>query len=157
MKNVKTITTYSPEETIEIAASLAKKLNKGSFVALIGDLGTGKTMFVKGLAKGLGIAEYSYVNSPSFVIVKEYKGEKDLYHFDVYRLGGQSFCDTLDYEKYFYGRGITVVEWADKVRDILPEEYLEVRIEYGDDSERKFYFKAFGEKFEEVIEELNSR
>ena len=147
MKNLTTITTRSPEETIELAASIASKLKDGDLIALVGELGAGKTQFVKGLAKGFGLEEYSYVNSPSFVVLKEYHGEKDLYHFDVYRLDQKSFADTLDYEKYFYGKGITVVEWANKIRDILPEEYLEIGIEYGDIDERIFTFKAIGERF----------
>ena len=97
----KTVTTRSPEETIKLASRIAEHLKETDFVALVGELGTGKTMFVKGLAKGLGIEGYSYVNSPSFVILKEYHGSKDLFHFDVYRLDQKSFCDTLDYEKYF--------------------------------------------------------
>ncbi|MFH1665775.1 MAG: tRNA (adenosine(37)-N6)-threonylcarbamoyltransferase complex ATPase subunit type 1 TsaE, partial [Candidatus Omnitrophota bacterium] len=92
-----------------------------------------------------------YVNSPSFVIMKEYAGEKPLYHFDVYRLSPGSFSETLDHERYFYGGGITVVEWADKIRDILPERYLEVRIEYGSgEEERRFTFRAVGGGFGEI-------
>ena len=132
------ITTHSPEETIELGQSIAAELKEGDLVALLGDLGAGKTMFVKGLAKGLGVPDHLYVNSPSFVILKEYHGDKDLYHFDVYRLGQKDFCDTLDYEKYFYGKGITVIEWANKIIDILPENYLKISIKYGDEDEREF-------------------
>ncbi|MFH1552793.1 MAG: tRNA (adenosine(37)-N6)-threonylcarbamoyltransferase complex ATPase subunit type 1 TsaE [Candidatus Omnitrophota bacterium] len=154
MKNTKTITTHSPEETMEAAFRLAAGLGRGSLVALVGDLGTDKTMFVKGLARGLGIEDYLYVNSPSFVVLKEYHGKKDLYHFDVYRLDLKSFCDTLDYETYFYGDGITVVEWADKIRDVLPEDYLEIAIEHTDHTERKFSFRPVGKGFEEVLAKI---
>lgn len=131
------ITTHSPEETIALGEKVSKTLKKWNFVALSGDLGTGKTVFVKGLAKGLGVKDYMYVNSPSFVIIKEYRGKKDLYHFDVYRLEEKGFSETIDYEKYFYGKGISVVEWAEKIPHLLPEQYLEVTIEHAGEKERK--------------------
>ncbi|MFC1548405.1 tRNA (adenosine(37)-N6)-threonylcarbamoyltransferase complex ATPase subunit type 1 TsaE [Candidatus Omnitrophota bacterium] len=153
----KTVTTHSPEETVGLASRIACILEEGDLVALTGDLGTGKTMFVKGLAKGLGVKDYIYVNSPSFVVLKEYRGEKDLYHFDVYRLEPKSFCETLDYEKYFYGKGVTVVEWAEKVTDILPDEYLEVKIAYGEGDNRLFEFRPVGGQFEKILKEIQVR
>ncbi len=152
----KIITTNSPEETMEMASSLARGLREGDFIALTGELGAGKTMFVKGLARGLDVEDYVYVNSPSFVVLKEYRGRKDIFHFDVYRLEEKSFRETLDYEKYFYGSGITVVEWADRIRDILPEEYLEIEIDYGarDGDKREFIFRAAGKRYEEILENL---
>lgn len=155
MGSVKTITTFSPEETIETGAALAKLLKEGDCVALIGELGSGKTVFVKGLAKGLGFKDYQYVNSPSFVVVKEYNaGSRKLYHFDTYRLEGASFRDTMDYERYFYDNGITVIEWADKVADILPEEYIEIRIEHRGATQREFNFRAVGKRFDNIIGKL---
>jgi len=91
------------------------------------------------------------VNSPSFVVLKEYTGRLELYHFDVYRLDLRGFCETLDHEKYFYGRGVTVVEWADKIRDILPEEYLEVGMEYGAGDERVITLRPVGEKYRKMV------
>jgi len=152
--SIKTIITHSPEETIELGARIAKHLDKGSFVALEGDLGSGKTMLTKGLAKGLGVQDHLYVNSPSFVIIKEYHGEVDLFHFDVYRLDERHFLDTLDHKRYFYGEGVTVVEWADKIRDELPGEYLEIIIAHAGKTERQFKLKAYGDKYSEVIKEL---
>ena len=154
MGSSKTIITNSPEETMEVASRLAGALAEGDLIALVGELGAGKTMFVKGLAAGLGVKDPLYVNSPSFVILKEYRGKKDLYHFDVYRLDPKDFCETLDYEKYFYGKGITVVEWADKIKDILPEEYLEISIDHNDHTERKFSFRAVGKRFESIVEAI---
>ncbi len=148
------IITNSPEETLNIASVLASNLSGGEVIALIGDLGAGKTVFVKGIAKGMGIQGYDYVNSPTFVVVKEYKGPIDLYHFDVYRLNESSFCDTLDYKRYFYGSGITVIEWADKIREELPEEYLKVEIEYKGKNERGILFSPFGNKYKNIIKKL---
>lgn len=148
---MKTVTTYCAEETVALAESLAGELGAGDFVALTGDLGAGKTMFVKGLAKGLDIPEYRYVNSPSFVVLKEYTGRLELYHFDVYRLDLRGFCETIDHEKYFYGCGVTVVEWADKIGDILPEEYLEVGMEYGAGDERRITLRPVGRKYRDIL------
>ena len=151
---MKSIITHSPEETVDVASRIVRTLSEGDFIALVGELGSGKTMFVKGLAKGLGVEDYTYVNSPSFVVLKEYSGDKDLYHFDVYRLDQKSFCDTLDYEKYFYNKGITVVEWANKISDILPEEYLEVKILYRDGDERELEFEPVGESLRAKLKDL---
>lgn len=116
-------------------------------------------MFVKGLAKGLGIEDYRYVNSPAFVIIKEYRGRLDLYHFDVYRLDQEGFTSTLDYRRYFYGGGVTVVEWADRIKDTFPDEYLEISIghvntESGGLTKRQLEFHAQGDKYTRVIEKL---
>lgn len=154
MGNTVTVITNSPEETMETASKIAASLKGGDLIALIGQLGTGKTVFVKGIARGLGVEDHLYVNSPSFVVLKEYKGDRELYHFDVYRLEPESFCETMDYEKYFYGDGITVVEWADKIRDILPEEYLQVKLSHENGNRRRFEFSAVGERFSKIVDSL---
>ena len=105
----------SVEDTIALGKALGKKLKVGSVVALVGDLGSGKTVFTKGIAQGLGVKNARYVNSPTFVIIKEYKGRVPLYHFDLYRLDHHSSFDEMNYEEYFYGPGVTVIEWADKI------------------------------------------
>ena len=118
----------SVQKTIEIGRKFAGKLKRGSVVALVGDLGSGKTVFTNGLAKGLGVRNARYVNSPTFVIIKEYKGKLPLYHFDLYRLDKHTSLDEMNYEEYFYGDGVTVIEWADKIRNLLPEKYIEVKL-----------------------------
>lgn len=140
-----TIITSSPEETIDLGAKIARNIEKSAFIALEGSFGSGKTVFVKGIAKGLGIKDYFYVNSPSFVILKEYKAKVSLYHFDMYRVDAKHFADTLDYKKYFYSEAVNVVEWAEVITDILPDEYLEVRIEHDGEFKRKFNFLSHGD------------
>ncbi|MDD5495801.1 MAG: tRNA (adenosine(37)-N6)-threonylcarbamoyltransferase complex ATPase subunit type 1 TsaE [Candidatus Omnitrophica bacterium] len=127
----------SVEETIGIGAKLAAKLKRGDVVALVGELGSGKTVLTKGIAKGLGVKDVRYVNSPTFVIIKEYKGRIPLYHFDLYRLDHASALDSLSYEEYFYGDGVTVVEWADKIRKLLPKRYIEVKLSVAGENRRK--------------------
>jgi tRNA threonylcarbamoyladenosine biosynthesis protein TsaE len=128
-------------ETIKLGTKLAKKLKKGSVVALIGDLGSGKTVFTKGIAEGLGVKDARYVNSPTFVIIKEYKGKMPLYHFDLYRLDHCSSFDAMNYEEYFYGNGITVIEWADKIRRLLPPKHWEVTLTVLGETDRKIEIK----------------
>ena len=136
-------TTNSPEETLNLGYRFGKKLKSGAVVALIGELGTGKTLFTKGIARALGVKEYEYVNSPSFVIVKEYKPKKkiSLYHFDLYRLESGHDLDTIGYEEYFYSNGITVIEWADRAMDILPEKYVSVKFKHLGKDKRRITIK----------------
>lgn len=119
---------YSEKDTFEFAQSLAAKSQKGDIYALIGDLGVGKTAFTKGFAQGLGVKEP--IVSPTFTFVQVYDdGSMPLYHFDVYRIGDPSEMDEIGYEDYFYGDGVSIMEWADLVPEILPEETITVKIE----------------------------
>ena len=127
----------SPEETIGIGERLAKRLKKGDVVALFGDFGSGKTVLTKGIAKGLGLKDTRYVNSPSFVIIKEHRGRVPLYHFDLYRLDRPHSLDSVGYDEYFYGDGVTVIEWAERVKKELPPKHIEVRLAVMSDSKRK--------------------
>jgi tRNA threonylcarbamoyladenosine biosynthesis protein TsaE len=127
----------SVEDTISIGQRLARKLKAGDVVALIGDLGAGKTVFTKGIAKGLGVKSARYVNSPTFVLIKEYKAKLPLYHFDLYRLDSSGILDIESYEEYFYGDGVTVIEWADKILGVLPNRYIEAKISVAGDNKRK--------------------
>ncbi len=129
------------EDTIAAGARLAKKLKRGDVVALIGELGAGKTVFTKGIAGGLGVKDARYVNSPTFVIIKEYKGRLPLYHFDLYRLDESSVIDAENFEEYFYGDGVSVIEWADKARGLLPKKYFEVKLSVAGENKRKIEIK----------------
>lgn len=127
----------SVEETIDIGSRLARKLKKGDVVALTGELASGKTILTKGIAKGLGVKDVRYVNSPTFVIIKEYKANVPLYHFDLYRIDRSSALDAENYEEYFYDDGITVIEWAEKIRRLLPKKYIEVKLSAIGENRRK--------------------
>ena len=136
-----TMISNSIEETIEVGAVLGRALRKGDVVALVGTLGSGKTILTKGIAKGLGLKDVRYVNSPSFVIIKEYKGKISLYHLDLYRLDKSTLLDTESYEEYLYGNGVTVIEWADKIRRLLPRKYIEVKLSVIGESRRRIEIK----------------
>ena len=120
--------TNSERETYELGLAMGREARPGEVYTLIGDLGVGKTVFTKGLAAGLGIKEP--VSSPTFTILQEYEeGRLPFYHFDVYRIGDVEEMDEIGYEDYFYGDGVCLIEWADLIREILPEHYKEIRIE----------------------------
>ena len=115
------------KETFEFARKLGEKAVPGEVVALTGDLGVGKTVFTKGFAYGVGVRDH--VSSPTFTILQEYDdGRMPLYHFDVYRIGDVSEMDETGYEDCFYGDGVSIVEWADVVREIMPPETVWVSI-----------------------------
>ncbi len=119
---------YSETDTEAIAADLAQRSSTGDIFALVGDLGVGKTAFAKGFAKGLGIEEP--VVSPTFTIVQIYEGGRmPMYHFDVYRLGDESEMDEIGYEDCFFGEGVSLVEWADTVRYVMPEKTVWITVE----------------------------
>ena len=120
--------TFQEKETYELGRRLGEEARAGQVYTLIGDLGVGKTVFTKGLAAGLGITEP--VSSPTFTIVQEYEeGRLPFYHFDVYRIGDVEEMDENGYEDYIYGDGVCLIEWADLIREILPEHYTEIKIE----------------------------
>ncbi|MCR5272423.1 MAG: tRNA (adenosine(37)-N6)-threonylcarbamoyltransferase complex ATPase subunit type 1 TsaE [Lachnospiraceae bacterium] len=122
------IETNSPEETREFAKKMAESAKPSDVITLIGDLGVGKTVFTQGIAEGLGIKDT--VNSPTFTIVQVYdEGRMPFYHFDVYRIGDIEEMDEIGYEDYFYGDGLTMIEWANLIEEILPEKRTEVTIE----------------------------
>ena len=136
------INSNSSEETFKYGKYLAKLLQPGDIIALSGELGAGKTVFTKGLAAGLGIEDS--ITSPTFTIIKEYKGRMPLYHFDVYRIESDDL-DDLGYDNYFYSKGLSVVEWSEKIADKLPADYLAIKITYGsNEQERKLEFMAKG-------------
>ncbi len=125
-------------ETYEYGHKLAGELKAGQVVALTGDLGAGKTTLSKAIAEGLNITEP--ISSPTFTIIKEYEsGDIPLYHFDVYRLSDPEELYELGYEEYFFGKGITVVEWADKVMDLIPDDAVKIEIKYGRTPDSRIY------------------
>ncbi len=122
------IESRSEAETLALGKKLGEQARPGQIYTLDGDLGVGKTVFTKGMAEGLGIREP--VSSPTFTIVQEYHGGRmPLYHFDVYRIGDPEEMEEIGYDDYFFGEGICLIEWAEKIRELLPEEVIRVTIE----------------------------
>ena len=127
MKNQMIFETYSPQETFELGKRIGEEAKEGAVYTLIGDLGVGKTVFTQGLATGLGITEP--VNSPTFTILQVYEeGRCPFYHFDVYRIGDVSEMDEIGYEDCIYDEGVSLIEWANLIEEILPEKYTRITI-----------------------------
>ena len=145
------ITTYSEKETIEVAQNLESEKFPNMVICLEGDLGSGKTIFTKGFAQALGIEET--VTSPTFNIIKEYtSGEMPLYHMDVYRLDGD--VSDIGIEDYYKKNGVTIIEWADTIKDFLPEERLDIKIKVLDEDTRLLTFIPHGRVYEEICEAI---
>ena len=134
----KKIVIKNEEETKKFAEKLCEKLTAGSIVALTGDLGTGKTTLTKAIAAGLGVTDV--ITSPTFNIVKQYdSGRLPLYHFDVYRIGDVDEMYEIGYEEYFFGDGVCVIEWADLIEEIIPDDAVRIEIEYGEKEGERIY------------------
>lgn len=134
----KKIVIKNEEETKKFGEKLCETLTAGSIVALTGDLGTGKTTLTKAIAAGLGVTDV--ITSPTFNIVKQYdSGRLPLYHFDVYRIGDVDEMYEIGYEEYFFGDGVCVIEWADLIEEIIPDDAVRIEIEYGEKEGERIY------------------
>ena len=142
------ITTRNELETIELAQNLESEKFPNMIICLDGELGSGKTVFTKGIANALGINES--ITSPTYTIIKEYDGELPLYHMDVYRLDGNT--EGVGIEEYFTKGGVVVIEWADTIKDILPKERLEIEFRVVDENKRVLILTPYGKKYEELCE-----
>ena len=146
------IISRSPEGTQKLGASIGKLAQPGDNLLLVGNLGAGKTCLTQGIARGLNIKEYAA--SPSFVIIRELKGRLPLYHIDFYRLDHLEEIAELGLDDYFYGKGVCVVEWAEKGLNLLPPEHLLIEIGYVADTERSLKFKPSGQRYRQIVAKL---
>jgi tRNA threonylcarbamoyladenosine biosynthesis protein TsaE len=142
------------EETEEFGIKLGSLLKGGDIICLNGDLGAGKTTLTKSIGRGLGVDEY--ITSPTFALINEYKGKFPVYHFDVYRLENAHELYDLGFDEYFYGKGVCIIEWADKIEKMIPDIRIVIDIEKGnDDNERILHISGNGGSYDELIKELN--
>ena len=142
------VTTKNEFDTIEIAQNFESEKFPNMIICLDGELGSGKTVFTKGIANALGIEET--ITSPTFTIIKEYQGELPLYHMDVYRLDGET--DGVGIEEYFTKNGVVVIEWSETIKDLLPQERLDIKFKVLDENKRLLIFQPHGRKYEELCE-----
>ncbi len=118
----------SPEETISLGKRVGELLRPPDVVSLFGDFGSGKTCLVQGIVEGLGAGDGEYVRSPSYTLMNQYVGMFPIYHFDLFRINDLIGMEELDYEDYFYGNGVTIIEWAEKIQTVLPTNRLDIRL-----------------------------
>ncbi len=140
--------TRNPEETQALGSILGKAARPGDIYLLTGDLGAGKTCLTQGIAWGLGVAEHAF--SPSFVLVREYSGRLPLYHMDLYRLERAAEIADLGLDDYFYGKGVCVVEWADRCLALMPPEHMIISIAYVSEAERGIRLTSSGERYSDL-------
>lgn len=141
-----------PEDTLRLGRIIGETLTRGDVIALVGELGTGKTTITQGIARGLGVPEKYYITSPTFTLINEYPGRITLYHLDVYRLSGSDDLGDMGYEEYFFGDGVAVIEWAEKIKDILPDDVVSINLSYREGSEREVEISGTSKRMS-VIEE----
>ena len=148
-------TTHSPKETQELGFRIGKLLKESNIVALIGDLGTGKTCLTQGIARGVGIDANQVVNSPSYILINEYTGPCPIYHIDLYRIRDSVELEDLGLEEYIYGCGICVIEWADRLLESLPESYLKILLSHEEaENTRTIKIISVGPEYTKLVKEL---
>lgn len=153
--DVKEIISLSAQQTWEIARSIGEKLRQGDVLALSGELGSGKTCFTGGLARGLGVDEKYQITSPTFTLINEYPARHKLYHFDVYRIKDYDEFEDLGYEEYLGSEGVVVIEWAEKIAKRLPVNTLWITFEYLDENDRKIIIKGPENRLKELMKDTN--
>ena len=150
-KSEHVVESHSVDDTLLVGRRLGAALRGGDAVALIGELGAGKTQLVKGIAVGAGVRDARVVNSPTFVIVNEYAGRVNLYHVDAYRLSGSAELEAIGIDEMFGSGSAVVIEWADRVASVLPEDHLRVRLEAVGDQQRRIRFEATGRRSRDLL------
>lgn len=151
-----TVISRKPEETLLIGKIIGRNLTEKDVVALVGDLGTGKTCLTQGIARGLGVPDVYQITSPSFTLINEYQGRMMLYHFDLYRISRAREMDDIGYEEYLFGEGVSVIEWADRAEYILPDDTLFISINYAGEKERNIIISGQKKKMAVISEELEN-
>lgn len=146
--------TNSTSETIRLGKKIGRLLIAGDVVALVGELGVGKTQFIKGLASGIGIKNSRYISSPSFTLINEYQGKVPFYHIDLFRLKTEEEAEELGLDEYYHGKGITAIEWADKIPFLLPKELFWIQITYTGVHTRSIEMTGKGKRYEELIKKF---
>lgn len=150
------IITYSANETFAIGRIIGKKLQGGDILALSGELGSGKTCFTGGIARGLGVSENYQITSPTFTLINEYPAKYKLFHFDVYRLTDYSDLDDLGYEEFISGQGVVIIEWAEKIASAIPKKAFFINFEYLDETKRKITINGPLNRMKEIFEDLEN-
>lgn len=148
------LSSHSPDDTQRIGRAIGGNALPGDIYLLTGELGAGKTCLVQGIAQGLGVREHAM--SPSFVLVREYCGRLPLYHMDFYRLKGGGEVADLGLDDYLYGKGVSVIEWADRGLEEMPPEHMLIEIQYINDNERILAVCARGDRYTKMLRDLET-
>jgi tRNA threonylcarbamoyladenosine biosynthesis protein TsaE len=150
------LTTHSPDKTLSLGKNLGKMIKAGTIFALKGDLGSGKTTFVQGLAKGLDVSEKYYITSPTFTLINEYPGRYRFFHIDLYRIEDPFELEELGFHEIINSDNVTAIEWADKLVDDFTSEYIDIKFVILDDVTRKINIAAHGQENINLIKKLKA-
>jgi tRNA threonylcarbamoyladenosine biosynthesis protein TsaE len=146
------VVSRTPGQTRSWGNKLGKLLKGREIIGLVGELGSGKTCFVRGMAKGLGVGPEAWIRSPTFTLINEYPGRLPVYHIDLYRVGSREELEGLNLREYLYSDGVSVVEWFEHLPADEVDEYLEVKLSHANGAKRQLTFNPHGERYEEVVE-----
>jgi tRNA threonylcarbamoyladenosine biosynthesis protein TsaE len=149
-----TTVTTSPRQSQNLGRNLGKLVQGGEIIGLVGELGAGKTCFVRGFAQGIDVGADAWVRSPTFTLINEYSGRLPVYHIDLYRVGKQEELDSLNLREYLYGDGVSLIEWFEFLPAHEVDEYLELRIAHGGGNRRQLTFIAHGARYEVLLQAL---
>ena len=148
------VITRSEDETVALGERVGRLLHAGDFIALSGELGSGKTRFVRGVAAGLSVDPATRITSPTYSLLHIHPGRLPLYHFDLYRLAGDVDVAELGFPEFFYGDGVSLVEWADRLQEEMPGECLTITFSHVGADGRRLVFAAAGDRYEELLKNL---
>lgn len=148
------INSYSVRDTLNIGRAIARNIKKGDIICLYGQLGCGKTVLTKGIALGLGFKQNNVI-SPTFVLIREYKTKIPMYHFDLYRINCPEDILILGYEEYFYNDGVSIIEWADRLKYLLPKECLKIKMSLKSGRQRVLEFTACGRRAKSLLKGID--
>jgi tRNA threonylcarbamoyladenosine biosynthesis protein TsaE len=151
------VSTGSPRQTMSWGNRLGKMLEGGEIIALIGELGTGKTCFVRGVAQGLEVGQEAWIRSPSFTLINEYEGRLPIYHIDLYRVETRAQLEGLNLREYFYSDGVSLIEWFEQLPAGEVHSYLEVRFAHLDGNRRQLTFSSQDQCYKELVESLRHK
>jgi len=151
------VVTRSESQTRSWGRRLGKLLRGGEIIGLSGELGSGKTCFVRGLAEGLEVDKEAWIRSPSFTLINEYQGRRPLYHIDLYRVEGRSALQELNLDDYLFSDGVSVAEWCEHLPAGELDEWLRVEFVHDNGNRRRLTFTAYGERYEEILKALGNR
>lgn len=146
--------THSAEETRTLGKKLGERIEPGTVLALMGDLGSGKTVFVQGLSRGLDVPEDYYVTSPTYTLINEYPGRSPLFHVDLFRIEPHRDIEDIGLFEILSGNGIVAVEWADRLTKDLLSAHIEIRLEISDDESRQISLSAYGQREKNLLKRL---
>ena len=152
-----TVVSSSSRATMGFGKRLGRLAQGGEIIGLVGELGAGKTCFVRGFAAGAGVGREAWVRSPTFTLINEYQGRLPVYHIDLYRIGQPNEIEALNLREYLYGDGVSLIEWFERLPADEVDDYLEVNIAHADGAKRKITFAAHGERYERIVATLQER